>query len=89
MVWKNASKEFTKDQVKKLIDEKPWEFLFIGADIDSYSEARRIGIPEYRSANFRKSSAGVGALFDSVSRFKIRYENDEQDRGGDWKKDLD
>lgn len=85
----NASKEFTKDQVKKLIDEKPWEFLFIGADIDSYSEAQRIGIPSYRSANFKKSRAGLGSLFNDVSRFKRYYENDEQVRGCDWKKELD
>ena len=85
----NASKEFTRDQVKKLINEKPWEFLFIGADIDSYSEARNLGIPRYRAAKFHKSSAGLGALFNDVSRFKRSYENDEQVRGSDWKKELD
>lgn len=85
----NASREFTRDKVKKLINTHPWEFLFIGADIDSYAESSRIGIRAERTANYDKSEEGVAALFGSVYRFKNSYENDEQVRGVDWKKDLD
>lgn len=86
----NASREFTRKDVKKLIETHDWEFLFIGADIDSYSEASSLGIRGNRVANYEKSSAGVGALFGSVSRFRCAYDEDseeEMERG--WKEDLD
>jgi uncharacterized protein YegL len=43
----NASKEFTKEAVKKLIDEQTnvykWQFQFIGASLESVNEARSWG----------------------------------------------
>lgn len=86
----NASKEFSRSDVKKLIKEHDWEFLFIGADIDSYAEASTLGIPSTRTATYEKSSAGVSSLFSSANRFRCAFEDDceeEMDRG--WKEDLD
>ena len=86
----NASREFSRSDVKKLIEEHDWEFLFIGADIDSYAEAYTLGIPRTRTANYEKSSAGLSALFTGARLFRCAYENDseeEMDRG--WKEDLD
>lgn len=41
----NSSKEYNKSQVKELIlGHNNWEFVYIGANIDSYSEASTIGI---------------------------------------------
>jgi hypothetical protein len=88
----NASTKFTRADVKKLINDHPWEFLFIGADIDSYAEAATLGIESDRTANYEKSSAGLGALFSSVSSFKEEYEECEEDEEVDgigWKKLLD
>lgn len=86
----NASREFKRKDIKKLIESHDWEFLFIGADIDSYSEAQTLGITGNRTANYEKSSAGLGSLFSSVSRFRFAYDtnsNEEMDNG--WKEDLD
>jgi uncharacterized protein with von Willebrand factor type A (vWA) domain len=86
----NASRKYTKGDVKKLIQSHNWEFLFIGADIDSYGEAMTMGISANRTANYEKSSAGLGSLFGSVSRFRCAYDSDdkeEMERG--WKEDLD
>lgn len=86
----NASKEFSKRDVKKLITQHDWEFLFIGADIDAYDEAATLGIPSTRAANYEKNSHGVAALFSGASRFRSAYENDSADgmeKG--WKEDLD
>lgn len=86
----NASTQFKRKDVKKLIESHDWEFLFIGADIDSYSEAQSLGITGNRAANYEKSSAGLGTLFSSVSRFRCAFDSDseeEMDRG--WKEDLD
>ena len=86
----NSSMEFSRRDIKKLIEDHNWEFLFIGADIDSYAEAATMGIPRTRAAKFRKTSAGLGALFDGASAFRCAYEEDdaeEMERG--WKKDLE
>ena len=37
----NASKEFTRAKIKEMIQgHKDWEFIYIGAEVDSYSEGR-------------------------------------------------
>lgn len=86
----NASEKYSRDDVKNLIKNHDWEFLFIGEDIDSYAEASSIGIERERSANYEKCSAGIGILFDSVSSFKESYEECEDDKkvGDDWKNML-
>jgi hypothetical protein len=86
----NASVEFKRSDVKKLIETHDWEFLFIGADIDSYSEAASLGIRSSRTANYEKSSAGLGSLFNSVSRYRCAFSrDDEEEMSGAWKEDLD
>lgn len=63
----NASKEFTKEQIKELITgHSNWEFLYIGADIDSYSEGASLGISRNNIANYKKSKKGTEDLFDSI-----------------------
>jgi uncharacterized protein with von Willebrand factor type A (vWA) domain len=85
----NSSKEYTKRDIRNLISSHNWEFLFIGADIDSYHEAASIGIPKYRTANYEKSSAGLGYLFKSVSRASSRTRSGGGLEDGEWKKDLE
>ena len=85
----NSSKEYTKRDIRNLISSHNWEFLFIGADIDSYHEAASIGIPKYRTANYEKSSAGLGYLFKSVSRASSRTRSGGSLEDGEWKKDLE
>ena len=66
----NASKEWKKDGVKKLITdltEKGYEFVFLGADIDAVSVAEDIGIEKERSMKFKKTGAGVKANFKAMS----------------------
>jgi uncharacterized protein with von Willebrand factor type A (vWA) domain len=85
----NASREFSRQQVKNLISNHDWEFLFIGADIDSYAESSTLGISKNRTANYEKTRGGVNSMFNSVRMFKRSYERDEQNRGVDWKRDLE
>ena len=85
----NASCEYNEDKIKKLIKKHPnWEFIYIGANIDSFSEASRIGIKSTNTANYIKSKKGVGALFDSVGK---AYECilEEKELSSNWKQDLD
>ena len=87
--FENSSVEFTKSQVKGLIEKSDWEFLFIGADIDSYGEALTLSIDENHAANYEKSSAGLGSLFGSVRNYRISYSNDQDLDNSDWKDGLD
>ena len=46
--YENASRKFTRDQVKSMIAEQEkagWEFVFLGANIDAVEAAGEIGIP--------------------------------------------
>lgn len=50
----NSSKEFTKEQIKKMIDEQSkkysWEFMFLGASLDAVNEANDWGFDPNKSA---------------------------------------
>lgn len=65
--YENSSKEFTKDQIKNMINNHNWEFIYLGADIDSYAEAANIGIRMERTANYKKTSKGIKDMYESVS----------------------
>lgn len=84
----NSSVEFSKSQIKNMIGNHGWEFIFIGADIDSYKEAAGIGIKRSRVANYEKSARGVRNLYDSVSNVSehVRYNRSLDD--GEWKRNL-
>ena len=85
----NASHEYTKEKIRKLIKKHSnWEFIYIGADIDSYSEASSIGIKTSNTANYSKSRRGINTLFASVGKaFDCMCE--EKALSSDWKQDLD
>ncbi len=67
----NASRRFTSDQVKALIErqkrEYGWEFLFIGANIDSVETAGRIGIDVDRAVNYHADKRGTNVVYEAVS----------------------
>ena len=59
----NASKEFTNDKIKEMVELQrktySWEFIFLGANIDSFSAAGAMGI----SADMAFDIAGDGESF--------------------------
>ena len=85
----NASREYNKEQIKKLIEShKNWEFMYIGADIDSYSEGESIGIKKTNIANYQKSKMGVEKLFKSLGKASSSFYEDKC-VSADWKDDLE
>ena len=84
----NSSIEFSKTQISNMIKNHSWEFIFIGADIDSYSEAGSIGIRKSRVANYRKSKEGVEELYCSIADATHRVRCDMNMDDGDWKENL-
>ncbi len=71
----NASKEYTSDQVKKMIGDKKkegWEFLFIGANIDAVETAKHFGISEDRAVNYHADKKGTAVVFGAVGKAVCR-----------------
>lgn len=65
----NSSKEFTKEQIKKMIAEQTekysWVFMFLGASLDSVQEAKSWGIDSSRTMVY--DSNDYGTTLDMVS----------------------
>ena len=84
----NASKEYKKDQIKKMIQKhSKWNFVYIGADIDSYAAGGEIGIRKENIANYKKSKAGTKVLFDAVQNLEGAMMEDRC--CSNWKDELD
>lgn len=84
----NASKEYSKDQIRNLINSHNWEFIYIGADIDSYAEAGNIGIKKSRVANYKKSKKGFEEVYESIGNVSHCIRNDISLDDSDWSEKL-
>ena len=73
----NASKEFTGDVVKNMIDhqkkEYNWDFIFLAAGINAFDEGSKIGMDAGKCATFSKSAAGMRAGGQSMSAYTAAY----------------
>lgn len=73
----NASREYSSDRIKKLIEQKKnknsWEFIFLGANIDSVETAGRYGISLDRVQNYHADSKGVNLNFRVMSNAVESY----------------
>ena len=84
----NSSREYSKAQITNLIQNHNWEFIYIGADIDSYSEARNIGIRKTHVANYRKTREGFDDVYASVSDAADHLRLNKKLNDGKWSKRL-
>jgi hypothetical protein len=70
--YENASREYTRERIREMVREEEgkygWEFLFLGANIDSYGEAGALGIRAEMTCNVVADAGGVEANFESVSK---------------------
>ena len=85
----NASVEFSKSQIKNMMNNHNWEFIFIGADIDSYSEAGGLGFKKSRVANYEKSKKGIDDAYLSISNAARCMREDVCLDNANWKEDLE
>ena len=72
----NASAEFSKDGVTKMIAEEQKEgreFAFLAAGQDAFAIGREIGIKQQATANFVGSAKGVRAAFSGASHYAAEY----------------
>ena len=68
----NASRRYSAGEVRKQIrrmqEEKGWEFLFIGANIDAVETARHFGIAEDRAVNYHADKKGTRVVYECVGK---------------------
>jgi uncharacterized protein YegL len=87
----NTSREYTAQEVRSMIreqeEQKGWEFLFLGANIDAAAEAAKIGISRDRSADYSATACGTSALFTAVNE-SVSSVRRKGVLCADWKKDL-
>ena len=85
----NASREYSKSKIKKMIkSKKDWEFLYLGANIDSYGEASSIGIRKDRTSNYKSSKKGTRQMFAALECAVGRIANCEE-LDDSWNKELE
>jgi hypothetical protein len=67
----NSSKEFTSAQLKQMITEQStkyaWEFSYLGANVDAFTEAAKYGISLSNVSNYGANSKGIGSTYSIVS----------------------
>ena len=67
----NASSRFTAEEIRRRIaheqEKYGWEFLFLAANIDAVTTAKRFGIAESRAVNYHADRQGTEIIYDTVS----------------------
>ena len=73
----NASRRYSYQDVKKMIErmkeERHWEFLYLGANINAAAEASRFGIDADRAVTFTNDADGVPLNYREVSETVTRF----------------
>lgn len=73
----NSSKEYTKDGIFKLIEDKKadgWQFVFLGANQDAYVAGAGMGVPKAGTATY--DQARTGQTFSVAAMASARYIED-------------
>jgi len=88
----NSSREFNKEKVKELVERMKrdygWEFIFLGANIDSIKTAGGIGISADRTANYHADSIGTAVNFNVVAKVVSQLRTNRR-LSDDWKDEID
>ncbi len=75
----NFSRRYDRKQIFDMVtrqkDEYKWEFVFLGANQDSYLEAGRLGVDKNDTHDWKPTSAGVKAAYVSAGRSVSSYRN--------------
>jgi Mg-chelatase subunit ChlD len=82
----NASKTYRRQDVFNRVtnqrDNYNWQFLYLGANQDSFAEAQSFGIPIGWTLNFKAHKSGVSSAYAAMSNVAAAYTtNDPGARG--------
>lgn len=77
----NASRTTTAEALKTMIEHQrgvyKWDFIYLGANVDAFAEAARMGIPAATAVEYAPSPEGLIATYDILGSKFAAY------RGGD------
>lgn len=66
----NSSRSYNRQQVADMIshqrDKYSWQFVFIGANMDAYAEARSFNIDNGSSLNWVQTAGGIQTMYDHL-----------------------
>ena len=89
----NASRSYDGRTVKRMIkrqqEEHGWEFIFLGANIDSAETADRMGIRRDRAANYRQDSKGMKASYETMNEAITAVRGNCDLDSGEWRRKID
>jgi len=75
----NASKLYKRqdvfNRVRKQSDDYKWEFVYLGANQDTFSEAASFGIPWTHAINYIPTAGSVGAVGAALVGNTVSYTN--------------
>lgn len=98
--YENASRRYSYDEIRSMITRQKerfgWEFMFLGANIDVISEARKFGVDEEMAVEFLNDKKGTAVSYDAICgavsncraygavppTWKANVENDRRSRRG-------
>lgn len=87
----NSSRRHTAIELRELIwkykSERGWEFLFIGANIDSVSTAEHYGIDKDRAVDYSADPKGTEVLYSAVSDTICRV-REGKNIDPEWSRDI-
>ena len=82
----NASREFKKNQVKKMIKDKiekhDWNFVFLSADMESIGDARDLGIDPDAILAYKKNKLGTANMWQALSEGTAAYRQKKKKKFG-------
>ncbi len=78
----NSSRKFNKGEIKKMIDHRKeghnWDFVYLGANQDSFAEGGKISVSYGYIKNYTASPIGVYSAFSSLSHSVSGYRGTEE-----------
>ena len=79
----NASRHTSAAALRAMIEHQQsayqWQFIYLGANVNAFAEARQMGIPTSLAANYEADSAGIAATYDVIGAKFSRLRGGEHD----------
>ena len=88
----NASCEYDYARIRHMVERQQqkygWEFIFLGANIDAFDTAGRMGIRADRTANYHADRVGTATNFMAVNEAVTQIRG-QKTISEDWKADIE
>jgi uncharacterized protein YegL len=89
----NASAEFSNEKIKEMVElqknKYSWEFIFLGANVDSFNVANSIGISADRAFDYEADEEGIVCAQAAISVAVGNYRRHKSvDKGEDFRSKI-